>query len=181
VGLHEASVAEFLSETLEVDWHAATLRSVALGALHAVSLCIHVIGRASAQARDGDPTHAVNQVDRLWSSQSEVVWLFSRAWARFVAGSRPEAIVAVDGMDVDADGHATIAAYLVTSHARATPLPWNTVEKATLEGRRNRHEDELLGEFAACLPEGKRVTILADRGFGDQARHTQPRSLGMDW
>jgi hypothetical protein len=29
-----------------VDGHAATLKSVSLGALHAVSLCIHAMGRA---------------------------------------------------------------------------------------------------------------------------------------
>ena len=40
---------------------------------------------------------------------------------------------------------------------------------------------ELLEELAACLPEGMRVTILADRGFGDQARYAQLRDLGMDF
>ncbi len=183
-GLDEASVAEFLGETLEVDWHAATLKSVALGTfgvLHAVSLCIHAIGRASAWARDRDPKHTVKQIDRLLSNQNVSVWLFSRAWVRFVVGSRPEAIVAFDWTEFDADGHSTIAAYLVTNHGRATPLLWKTVEKATLEGRRNRHEDELLEELAACLPEGMRVTILADRGFGGQARYAQLRALGMDF
>ncbi len=118
-GLDETSVAELLGKTLEVDWHVATLESVALGTLgvlHAVSLCIHAIGRASAWARDRDPKHAVKQIDGLLSNQNVSVWLFSRAWVRFVVGSRPEAIVAFDWTELDADGHSTIAAYLVTNH-----------------------------------------------------------------
>jgi hypothetical protein len=57
-------------DVLEVDWHLATLRSVsfgALGVLHAVSLCIHVIGRTAAWAQDKNPKHAVEQIDRLLS------------------------------------------------------------------------------------------------------------------
>jgi hypothetical protein len=57
VGLNETSIERFLQEVVDVDWHVATLRSVSLGTLgvlHAVSLCIHVIGRAAAWARDVD-------------------------------------------------------------------------------------------------------------------------------
>ena len=183
-GLDEASIATFLGEVLEVDWHAATVQSVALGALgvlNAVSLCIHAIGRASAWARDRDPKHSVKQIDRLLSNQNVSVWQFARTWVRFVVGSRPEAVVALDWTEFDADGHATIAAYLVTNHGRATPLLWKTVEKATLEGKRNHYESELLEQLAACVPEGMRVTILADRGFGDQARYAHLRELGLEF
>jgi hypothetical protein len=184
VGLNEASIERFLGEVLDVDWHAATLRSVSLGTLgvlHAVSLCIHVIGRASAWARDKDPKHAVKQIDRLLSNENVTVWAFARAWVRFVVGQRPEVHVALDWTEFDKDGHSTIAAYLITRHGRATPLLWQTVEKADLEGNRNRHEDELLEKLAECLPEGVRVTILADRGFGDQKRYEHLRSLNMDY
>jgi hypothetical protein len=166
-----------------VDWHAATLKSAALGTLgtlHAVSPCIHAIGRASAWSRDRDPKHAVKQIDRLLSDQNVSVWLFSRASVRFVVGSRTEAVVAFDWTDFDADGHSTIAACLETNHGRATPPLWKTVEWVALEGRRNRLEDELLEELAVWLPGELLVTILADRDFGDQARHAQPRDLGMN-
>jgi len=184
VGLNAASIERFLGEVVDVDWHVATLRSVSLGTLgvlHAVSLCIHVIGRAAAWARDVDPKHSVKQIDRLLSNENVTIWAFSRAWVRFVVGVRPEALVALDWTDFDADGHATIAAYLITNHGRATPLLWQTVEKAELEGQRNRHEDRLLEELRECMPEGMRVTVLADRAFGDQKRYEQLRSIGFDY
>jgi hypothetical protein len=80
-----------------------------------------------------------------------------------------------------ADGHSTIAAYLITCHGRATPLLWQTVDKAELEGQRNTHEDRLFEKLRDCMPEGVRVTVLADRGFGDQKRYEHLRSLGFDF
>jgi hypothetical protein len=184
VGLNAASIERFLGEVLEVDWHAATIQSVSLGTLgvlHAVSLCIHVIGRAAAWARDKDPKHAVKQVDRLLSNENVTIGSFARAWMRFVVGPRPEVVVALDWTEFDDDGHATIAAYLITNHGRATPLLWQSVEKADLEGKRNAHEDRLLETLAACMPEGVRVTVLADRGFGDQKRYEHLRGLKLDY
>lgn len=184
VGLNAGSIERFLAEVVEVDWHVATLRSVSLGTLgvlHAVSLCIHVIGRAAAWARDVDPKHSVKQIDRLLSNENVTIWAFARAWVRFVVGSRLEAVVALDWTEFDADGHSTIAAYLITNHGRATPLLWQTVDKADLEGQRNGHEDQLLESLRECMPDGVRVTVLADRGFGDQKRYEQLRSLGLDY
>lgn len=183
-GLNAASIERFLADVLEVDWHVATLRSVSLGTLgvlHAVSLCIHVIGRAAAWARDKDPKHAVKQIDRLLSNENVSIWAFAKAWVRFVVGPRPEVLVALDWTEFDADGHATIAAYLITNHGRATPLLWQTVEKANLEGNRNAHEDRLLEKLAECMPEGVRVTVLADRGFGDQKRYEHLRGINFDF
>jgi hypothetical protein len=100
---------------------------------------------------------------------------------RFVVGPRPEALIALDWTEFDKDGHSTIAAYLVTNHGRATPLLWQTVEKADLEGKRNAHEDRLLEKLAECMPEGVRVTVLADRGFGDQKRYEHLRGLKFDY
>jgi Transposase DDE domain len=184
VGLNAASIERYLSEVLDVDWHVATLRSVSLGTLgvlHSVSLCIHVIGRAAAWARDKDPKHAVKQIDRLLSNENVSIWAFARAWVRFVVGPRPEVLVALDWTDFDADGHSTIAAYLITNHGRATPLLWQTVEKSELEGQRNAHEDRLLEMLAECMPDGVRVTVLADRGFGDQKRYEQLHRIGFDY
>ena len=68
------------------------------------------------------------------------------------------------------DGHSTICASLVTSHGRATPLLWRTVPKALLkDGGRTDEEDALLLRLRAVLPVGVTVTLLADRGFADQA------------
>ena len=183
-GLNASTIERFLDDVLEVDWHAATLRSVSfatLGVLHAASLCIHVIGRAFAWARDKDPKHAVKQIDRLLSNGNVTIWAFARAWVRFVVGPRPEVVIALDWTEFDKDGHSTIAAYLITNHGRATPLLWQTVEKADLEGNRNAHEDRLLEHLAQCMPDGVRATILADRGFGDQKRYKHLAGLGFDY
>ena len=102
VGLNSGSMERYATEVLELDWHAATIQSVAfgtLGVLHAVSLSIHVIGRAMAWSRDRDPKHAVKQVDRLLSNGNVSVWVFARAWVKFVLGPRPEAVVALDWTD----------------------------------------------------------------------------------
>jgi Transposase DDE domain len=184
VGLNEASIGRFLTDVVDVDWHVATLRSVTLGTLgvlHAASLCIHVIGRAMAWARDKDPKHAVKQIDRLLSNENVTVWAFARSWIRFVVGPRPEVVVALDWTEFDEDGHSTIAAYLSTNHGRATPLLWHTVDKTQLEGQRNAHEDRLLEQLAECMPAGVRATVLADRGFGDQKRYEHLRGLGFDY
>jgi hypothetical protein len=152
-----------------------------VGALHAVSLCIHVIGRAAAWALDRSPKHAVKQVDRLLSNDNVTVWGFAKTWIRYVVGDRPEALVALDWTEFDADGHSTLAAYLVTRHGRATPLLWRTVEKDTLAGRRNQYEYDLLDHLAACMPEGVRTTVLADRGFGDVKLYAHLQELGLDF
>ena len=55
-----------------------------------------------------------------------------------------------------------------TPHGRAMPLMWKTVDKATLKGQRNDHEDDLLVRFRESVPEKTRVTVVADRGFADQ-------------
>ncbi len=84
-------------------------------------------------------------------------------------GPRPEIRVALDWTEFDADNQSTIALHLVTKHGRATPLLWRTVVKSEMKGWRNEHEDVPLERFREVLPEGVKVTVLADRGFGDQA------------
>ena len=65
-------------------------------------------------------------------------------WVPYILGAAREMVVALDWTDFDADGHSTIAAYLVTGHGRATPLVWMSVKKARLKGRRNVYEDTVL-------------------------------------
>lgn len=184
VGLNAASIERFLGDVLDVDYHAATLQSVSLGTLgvlHAASLCIHVIGRAMAWARDKDPKHAVKQIDRLLSNENVTIWAFARSWVRFLVGSRPEILVALDWTEFDSDGHSTIALYLVTNHGRATPLLWQSVDKDDLADQRNAHEDRILETLKQCIPDGVRVMVLADRGFGDQKRYEHLKGLGFDY
>jgi hypothetical protein len=75
--------------------------------------------------------------------------------------------VALDWTEFNADGQATLMLSLLTRHGRATPLYWLTVDSKTLKGRRNAYEYQVLVRFAAALPDGVKVTLVADRGFCD--------------
>jgi len=154
------------------DLHAkrvASLSAAAFGALVGARLAVATIGRALAVATNRNAKHVIKQVDRFFSNTGIDVWKLFASWAPFVVGSRPEIMVALDWTEFDADNQATIALYLVTRHGRATPLLWKTVVKSELKGWRNEHEDVLLERLREVLPAGVKVTVLADRGFGDQA------------
>ena len=56
----------------------------------------------------------------------------------------------------------------MTDHGRAAPFLWLTVWKEEIATRRNDYEDACLQRLAETIPTGCQVTILADRGFGDQ-------------
>jgi hypothetical protein len=180
VGLNAKSIERFLGEVVQVDLHVKTILSLALGTLgvlHATSLCIHVVGRAMAWARGADPKHCIKQFDRMLSNVNFVPWAVARPWVAFVIGQRSEVWVALDWTEFDADDQSTLCAYLVTRHGRATPLLWKTVAKGTLKGQRNQYEDDLLEKLRECVPETVKVTIVADRGFGDQKRYEHIRAL----
>ncbi|AUX26736.1 transposase [Sorangium cellulosum] len=184
VGLSASSIERFLHAAVKVDLHVKTVLSLSLatlGVLHSVSLCIHVIGRGMAWARDGSPKHATKQVDRLLSNNNVSPWFLFDAWVRFVVGPREELLVALDWTEFDVDDHATLALHLITRHGRATPLIWRTVKKSSLAGKRNDYEDEVIERLHEILPKATRVTLLADRGFGDQERYAHLGNLGWDY
>ncbi len=163
-------VHEFVSSIFGFDLHAkrvASLADATVGALQGAQLAVSALGRALAVAKNRDPKHAIKQVDRFFSNTGVDVWEMAAQWVPFVIGERPEVVAALDWTDFDADSQATIALYLITKHGRATPLLWKTVTKSELEGWRNEHEDALLERFREVVPRSVRVTILADRGFGD--------------
>jgi len=157
----------------------ASLTNAVVGVVNAVSLSIHAIGAGLAGAAGLNTTHAIKQVDRLLSNAALGVWTLFADWVPYVLAARQEIVVALDWTECDADGHATIALYLITSHGRATPLVWKTVKKARLKGRRNLFEDEVILRRHEVLPPGGTVTLLADRGFGDQKLYTFLTALGF--
>ena len=184
VGLSESSIEQFLHQIVGEDLHAKLVLSLAhgtLGVVHAAGLAIHVIGRAMAWARGMNPKHCIKQVDRLLSNPNADLSVLTSQWIRYILGERTEAVIAIDWTDFDADDQTTLCAYLITRHGRATPLAWKTVNKSTLAGRRNGYEDQLMQELHDAIPEGLHVTIIADRGFGDQKRYEHLRSLGFDF
>lgn len=163
-------VMAFLVPLLEEDMHAKrvlSLANAALGVMASASLAIHSIGQGLAQAKGLTTKHAIKQVDRLLSNEGIDVWDVFDRWIPEIIGARKEIVVAMDWTEFDADDQSTIAINLVTRHGRATPLLWKTVVKSKLKNNMNRYEDEVLAKLKAALPDGVKVTVLADRGFGD--------------
>ena len=178
-------VHRFMTTLFAEDMHAKRVYSLAnatLGVITSASLGIHAIGQGLAAARGLMTKHAIKQVDRLLSNGKVQVWEYFAQWVPHVIGSRKEILVALDWTEFDADDQSTIAAHLITRHGRATPLVWQTVRKSTIKHRRNRYEDEVLVRLREVLPEGVKVTMVADRGFGDQALfEALSEALGFDY
>jgi hypothetical protein len=180
----ERQTIEFLDALFEDDLHARRVWSLAdgtIGVLRSASLAVHAVGQGLALAKELKPKHAVKQVDRMLSNRGIDVWALFAKWVPYLMGDRDEAVIALDWTDFDADRQATIAAYLLTTHGRATPLMWKTVCKLDLQDRRNEHEDSLLMRLREVMPEKVRVTIVADRGFADQKLYKLLDELDFDF
>jgi hypothetical protein len=166
-----ADVHAFVQDAVGGSLHAKRLMSLAnatTGVIHAAALGVNAIGRAFALTQGTLPKHGIKQVDRLLSNRAVDPATLFGSWVPFVLADRTEAHVALDWTHFDDDGHSTIAAYLITSHGRATPLVWRTFpdEKLTKGGRTDA-EDVLLLRLREVVPPHVRVVLLADRGFGD--------------
>jgi len=158
-----------------------SLTNAVVGVIHAVSASIHAIGIGLAVACGLHPKHAIKQVDRLLSNSALNVWALFVDWVPHVVSAQRDIVVALDWTEFDADGHATVGLYLVTRQGRAMPLIWRTVPKRQLKGKRNACEDSVLLRLHEVLPPGVKVTILADRGFGDQKLYELLTGFGFDF
>lgn len=180
--IEPSRVHEFVHDLVGEDMHAKrvlSLGNAVVGVMHAASLSIHAIGEGLAASKQLVRKHSVKQVDRLLSNSKLEIWEMFAVWVPYVLGARDEAVVALDWTDFDADDQCTIAAHLITSHGRATPLVWKTVPKRTLKKKRNAYEDDVLERLREVVPSGVRVTILADRAFGDTKLYEW--LLGVEW
>jgi Transposase DDE domain len=178
------TVETFVDGVLGETLHEMRVKSLALatvGVLHSASLAIHMIGRGLAAARGTSAKHGTKQVDRLLSNGGIELWRLLELWVRFVVGVRKEIIVALDWTEFDADKQATICLYMITRHGRATPLIWKTVSKKTLAGKRNEYEYDVVGHLHEALPPDVKITLLADRGFGDQKMYAFLDTFGWDY
>ena len=168
-GLSPSRVEDFVGSVFD-DLHAARVKSLAngtTGVLEAGALGVHVIGRGLAAAKGLYDKHAIKQVDRLLSNEGLDVWEMFAEWVPLVVGPRREIFVNLDWTEFDADDHSMLVLGMQTAHGRSTPLIWMTVVKSELAGQRNAHEDRLLARFSEVVPEGVKVTVVADRGFSD--------------
>ena len=175
-------VRSFIGGLYGGDLHTKRIESLAgatLGVMQAASLAVAMIGQALAQARGLVTKHAIKQVDRLLSNNGIDVWDSFARWVPHQIGERRDILVAMDWTDFDHDDQATLVLSLVTGHGRAAPLLWLSVWKDELTNQRNDFEDACLRRLAELVPSGCRVTILADRGFGDQKLFAFLAELGF--
>jgi hypothetical protein len=157
------------------------LAAATLGVMQSASLAVAMIGQALALAKGLVTKHAIKQVDRMLSNHGIDVWDSFARWVPHQIGERREILVAMDWTDFDHDDQATLALHLVTGHGRAAPLLWLSVWKDEIKDRRNDFEDACLRRLAELVPAGCRVTILADRGFGDQKLFAFLETLGFGY
>ena len=163
-------VHTYLKDIFAGDVHAKRVLSLAkatTGVLSSGSLAVAAIGQGMAHTCGTKTKHAVKQVDRLVGNDKVDVWDYFRLWVPHVVAERQHIVVAVDWTDFSRDGHQTVSLNLLTSHGRAIPLVWRTVESRGLKGHRNEYEDSVLRRLHEVLPEGVAVTVIADRGFFD--------------
>lgn len=174
----------FLEALYGVDLHAARVESLSNGVVGVLSsgvLSIHAIGQAYARVAGTKGKSGIKQIDRLLSNPGVDVESLQRRWVEFVVSARKEIVVALDWTEFDDDDHATLCAYLVTRHGRATPLVWQTVRKSELRGRRTGIEHSLIERLHGWLEPGLTVELLADRGFGDQKLYALLMLYGWDF
>lgn len=171
-------------DTIFEDLHAKRLESLSngvVGAMEAPRAAIHAIGQAYAEVAEIGPKHGVKQTDRFLSNPGIDVEKLTKPWAAFVLGGRKAVIIALDWTEFDDDDHATLAAYVVTTHGRATPLAWKTVKKSTLKGKRTGYELEMVERLSRAIPSDVAIELLADRGFGNQKLYELLGLLGWDY
>lgn len=177
-------IAERVDQIFGDDLHARRVLSLAngvAGTVNAAVLSIHAIGRGYARFTNQLEKHGVKQTDRMLGNAGIQVWELFRPWVAFVVAERKELVIALDWTEFDADDHATLAGYLITNHGRATPLVWMTVSKSTLKNRRNDYEYRLIERLHECVSSEVAITLLADRGFGDQKLYRFLQTLGWDF
>lgn len=135
--IRPANVQGFVHGLFGEDLHAKrvlSLGNAVVGVLHAAVLAIHAIGQAYARVARITPKSGVKQVDRLLSNEGIALSMLFGLWVRFIVGVRRTIVIALDWTEFDKDDHATLCAYLVTRHGRATPLTWRSVPEVQLEG-----------------------------------------------
>ncbi len=163
-------VHQFLGGAFDGELHAKRVPSLTNATLDVIinaSLAVSTIEQELVLARGLSIEHAIKQVDRLLSNQGIDADAALRHWVRYVVAARTSINIALDWTDFDVDGQATIMLSLLSSHGRATPLMWLSVDTSTLKNRRNEYEYQVLVRPAEAPPADIKVCVVADRGFGD--------------
>ena len=160
----------YLSSVFGKTIHATRLKSLsdmAIGLMAGGVLSVSGIANSLAAVNELSPKHAIKQVDRAIGNEKLVVWDIFNVWVKNQISGMSNIIVAMDWTDFDRDDQSTIALNLVTHHGRALPLIWLTLWKSEIKNKRNEWEDLCLRKLREIVGTDIRVTIVADRGFGD--------------
>lgn len=163
-------VRDYLRNIFEKDLHAKRLLSLSntvLGVLQAGILGIHAMGRGMASALRLTDKHAIKQVDRLIGNEDIYLWDIFAAWVPHIIHQMTAIVVNLDWTEFDKNNQSMLNLSLQTTHGRSIPLMWMSVWKTTMKGERNNYEDLLLKRFRELVPQEVKVTVIADRGFGD--------------
>jgi hypothetical protein len=141
---------------------------VTLGVVFTARMTIHAIGAAMAKMRgNGSMKHGIKQVDRYMSNGKLNQVSMREGLVRAVVGNRKQIDVSMDWTDFDKDDQTTLALSLILKHGRAIPIVWTTEKKSRLKKRQTTYERTAVLMLKEALPEDVRVTVLADRGFGN--------------
>lgn len=164
-------IREQVSKIVNGKMHAkreSSLANAAMGLLNSDSLRIHAMGEGLAKALGLDKKHATKQIDRLLSNKKLKSWDIAEYWVPYLIGERKRIEVALDWTSFWHDDQKTLSLNLLTSHGRATPLIWQSVDRKRMKYNQGRYEDQLLTRFKEVVPAGVEVTLVADRGFASQ-------------
>lgn len=182
--LRLAHTRSFVKRIFGSDLHALRVVSLAngvVGLLNAAVLSIAAIGQAYARVANITPKSGVKQVDRMLSNEGIDLDMVMRRWVQYVVGTAESIVIALDWTDFEKDDHATLCAYLITTHGRAMPLAWKTVKKSELADQQSQIEAQLIESLHTWIAESVRITLLADRGFGSQVLYEQLEMWGWDY
>lgn len=142
-----------------------SLADAAMGLINSDSLITHALGEGLAYAKGLNKKHTTKQIDRLLSNKKLKIWDIASYWVPYIIGERKSIEVALDWTSFWHDDQKTLCLNLLTSHGRATPLIWKTVDANRLKGNQGHYEDEMLSRLKEVLPSDVDVVIVADRGF----------------
>jgi hypothetical protein len=156
-----------------------SLAGAAVGVLEGATLGIQAIGNALAMAEGLKGKHAVKQADRLLGNQGICVWDLFSGWVPYAVGDRPGVVTALGWTDSDAGHHRAVDGHEPrTGH----PAALKDGDEVRVEGVAQRARGCAPRALSRGPLVGVKVTVLADRGFGDQALYELLQDqLGLDF
>ena len=156
---------------------AKTLAELVGGVLLVARVSLASIGRAVRGT-----TTAKHRIKRVWrfcsNHRVEVSTAMEEVVARLAGRRRRKLVVNMDWTDVR--GFKTLMA-AADLRGRSVPLLWASYGKWEFYKSQNNLEEGLLRRLRTMLPEGTRVIVLADRGFGRTEYARTCQQLGFHY